>query len=303
MTMRGHWGKAITSIAAALAGACTAPGERTAAGEQTAPAHREAAYAIGGRRVQLVDGLSELEAAPGSAARIVTRYFGNEIRHDLNADGRDDVVFLVTQETGGSGIFYYVVAALDTADGYAGSDAVLLGDRIAPQTIEIRPNDIIVVNYADRAPGESFVTAPSVGKSIWLKLDPATLQFGEVAQNFEGEADPARMSLQMKTWTWVRATYGDGRELVPRDAGAFTLTFRGDGVVEVTTDCNRMTGGFTVNGRELAFGDMAATRMYCEGAQESEFAQLLANTASHFFTSRGELVLNLRFDSGSAVFR
>jgi hypothetical protein len=48
---------------------------------------------------------------------------------------------------------------------------------------------------------------------------------------------------------------------------------------------------------------MAATRMYCEGAQEAGFAELLANTASHFFTSGGELVLNLRFDSGSAVFR
>ena len=76
------------------------------------------------------------------------------------------------------------------ASGLVGSQGVLLGDRIAPQTTELRADGVVVVSYADRAPGESFATPPSVGKSIWLKLDPATLQFGEVVQDFEGEADP-----------------------------------------------------------------------------------------------------------------
>ena len=37
------------------------------------------------------------------ARRIVTRYFGHELETDLNDDGREDVVFLVTQGRGGSG--------------------------------------------------------------------------------------------------------------------------------------------------------------------------------------------------------
>jgi len=45
-----------------------------------------------------------------------------------------------------------------------------------------------VVNYAVRAPGEPMTARPSVGKSVWLKLDPQTMQFGEVVQNFEGES-------------------------------------------------------------------------------------------------------------------
>ena len=49
--------------------------------------------------------------------------------------------------------------------------------------------NVIVVNYADRAPGEPFTTQPSVGKSIWLKLDPQSRQWGTVEQNFEGEAN------------------------------------------------------------------------------------------------------------------
>jgi len=44
---------------------------------------------------------------------------------------------LLTQETGGSGIFYYVAFALNTENGYAGGRTVLLGDRIAPQTTEL----------------------------------------------------------------------------------------------------------------------------------------------------------------------
>jgi heat shock protein HslJ len=265
--------------------------------------HRNAQYSIDGRPVKLVDGQSEVTAVPGSAARIVTRYFGNEMRHDLNGDGQDDVVFLLTQETGGTGIFYYVVAALSTEHGYVGSQGVFLGDRIAPQTTEIRPNDIIVVNYADRTPGEGYATRPSVGKSRWLKLDPATLQFGEVAQDFEGEADPARMTLEMTSWTWIRANRGDGTEIVPNQAGAFTLNFHPDGVFTATTDCNRVTGRFVARDHGLTFGDMAATQRFCEGSQQRAFTALLADASGYTFTSRGELVLALKSDGGSVTFR
>jgi len=57
------------------------------------------------------------------------------------------------QEVGGSGVFYYAVVALNTVNGYVGSDAVFLGDCIAPQTIEIGKGNVIIVNYAERANG------------------------------------------------------------------------------------------------------------------------------------------------------
>ena len=118
------------------------------------------------------------------------------MRHDLNDDGREDTVFLLTQTKGGSGTFFYVVSALNLPNGFVGSDAVLLGDRIAPQTTEIDEGktaigtvrkNVIVVNYADRKPEDPMTTPPSIGKSIWLKLDPSTVRFAEVAKNFEGE--------------------------------------------------------------------------------------------------------------------
>lgn len=264
--------------------------------------HRNIEYTIGGRPVLLVDGVADEPAAPGSAARNVTRYFGNEVHGDLNGDGREDIVFLLTQEPGGSGTFFYAAAALDTPQGLVGSHAVFIGDRIAPQTTELRADGVIVVNFADRAPGESFATPPSVGKSIWLKLDPATLEIGEVVQDFEGEADPDVMQLDMKTWVWIRAVDG-GNEIVPRQTEAFTLTFEG-GMFSATTDCNRVRGSYTTQGRELTFADnMAATRMFCADSQEAVFTELLRRTARYSFTSRGELVLELAGNAGSITFR
>jgi len=151
-----------------------------------------ATYTIQGQKVTLKNGISEVSVAPGSASKIVTRYFGNEVNYDFNGDGREDEAFILTQETGGSGIFYYVVVVLNTINGFVGSDGVLLGDRIAPQTTEMGKGNIVIVNYADRKPEESFAVQPSVGKSMWLLLDPKTMQFGEVAQNFEGESNIAK---------------------------------------------------------------------------------------------------------------
>lgn len=127
---------------------------------------------------------------------IIPTFFGNEVFHDLNDDGREDVAFIVTHSSGGSGTFYYVVAALNMSEGYRGSEGFLLGDRIAPQSTNIdegigaegrQRQNVIVVNYADRKPDEPMTAKPTVGKSVWLKLDSSTMQFGEVARDFEGE--------------------------------------------------------------------------------------------------------------------
>jgi hypothetical protein len=66
---------------------------------------------------------------------------------------------------------------------------VYIGDRIAPQTTNVDEKGIILVNYADRAPGEAFTVRPSQGKTLRLKFDPATLTLGELVVDFEGESN------------------------------------------------------------------------------------------------------------------
>lgn len=98
-----------------------------------------------------------------------TRYFGNEMKGDFNGDGLEDVSFIITRDEGGSGTFFYVVVALNSADNYTGTNAIFLGDRIAPQTTEFR-DGLIIVNYADRKPDEPMTARPSQGVSKYLKV-------------------------------------------------------------------------------------------------------------------------------------
>lgn len=154
--------------------------------------YKDAEYVIDGQRVKLEGGVAETEVAPGSVSRITTSYFGNELMTDLDGDGDKDVAFVLTQTTGGSGTFYYAVAALNTPGGYVGTDGYLLGDRIAPQTTELSPNPrhvrVVVFNYVDRTPGDPMTTQPSVGKGVYLKIVPETVQWATVESDFEGES-------------------------------------------------------------------------------------------------------------------
>ncbi len=150
--------------------------------------YKNIAYEIDGQSILLKNGFTEIEVVPNSASKMKVQYFGNELMSDINSDGREDVVFILTIETGGSGTFYYVVGALNTENGYIGTDGYFLGDRIAPQTIEksqdVRQKDVIVVNYADRDEGEPMTAQPTVGKSVYLKLDSQANRWAVVANNF-----------------------------------------------------------------------------------------------------------------------
>jgi hypothetical protein len=143
----------------------------TTPASQSAFDARNASYIIEGALVTLTNGVAETAATTDSTSKIITRYFGNEARGDINGDGRDDLAFLLTQERGGTGIFYYAVAVLDTASGFVTTNTFFIGDRIAPQTINIM-DGIINVNYAERKPGEPFTARPSIGVTKYLKVTP-----------------------------------------------------------------------------------------------------------------------------------
>ena len=125
----------------------------------------------------------------------------------------------------------------------------------------------------------------------------------EVAHDFEGEADPDRMTLGMKTWTWIKTEYNNDTLKEPAEKDAFTLSFS-DGRVQGTTDCNGFNGAYLVDGRKIHFDDkFAMTRMFCPDSQETEFVAMLLEIDSFFFTSPGRLILEIKLDSGVMHFR
>jgi len=131
---------------------------------------RNASFTVNGTLVTLVNGVSSA-VVENSSASTTTRYLGSEAEGDLNGDGLEDLAFWVTQESGGSGTFYYVVVALKSAGGYTATNAFRIGDRIAPQSMEIRSEAReLHVNFADRKRGEPMTTPPSEAKVLLLKV-------------------------------------------------------------------------------------------------------------------------------------
>ncbi|WP_175498349.1 Gmad2 immunoglobulin-like domain-containing protein [Desulfuromusa kysingii] len=66
-------------------------------------------------------------------------------------------------------------SALNVGGDYQGTNAVFLGDRIAPQSVEIRSGSIIVL-YKDRRADEAMVTMPLISKTKRLSFEAGRLK-------------------------------------------------------------------------------------------------------------------------------
>lgn len=130
---------------------------------------QNATYTIEGKKVTLVNG----KAQDGNAS---TTIFDTPAVGDLNGDGALDAGVILVVSGVGSGTFYYSAAALNNTSNYTyeGTNAIILGDRIAPQTKSIQ-NEIYTVNFAKRAEGEPMTAQPSVGVSKYFKVSNGTL--------------------------------------------------------------------------------------------------------------------------------
>lgn len=126
-------------------------------------------YIIEGRSVTLTDGVYE-ESIPNSSTKIVTRLFSEPATGDMNGDETDDAGVILTQEPGGSGTFFYSAVAIQEEGMFFGTNGVLLGDIIAPQTYAIAKEQF-VVNYADRPEGAPMTESPSVGVTDAFEMD------------------------------------------------------------------------------------------------------------------------------------
>lgn len=133
-----------------------------------------------------------------------------------------------------------------------------------------------------------------------------SMKFESVNSTMNGSAisptpeDPTEIT--SKKWTWVNTQMNDGTNITPSTEGAFTLNFGTDLTVQAGTDCNNGNGSYSLGeNNSLTFGPMATTQMFCEASNETRFYQDINNVGSYMIKD-GQLVLMLKFDSGSMIF-
>lgn len=124
---------------------------------QPAIDYKDAIYRIGESDVTLLGGQHAQPAASDSSAQAVTRVVEPPEHGAGTLAGRPAVAVFLSQESGGSGTFYY--AAVVFADGRG--TTFQIGDRIQPIKIAINGDDV-AVTYLDRKPDEPMAVPPTV---------------------------------------------------------------------------------------------------------------------------------------------
>jgi hypothetical protein len=166
------------TVVAALLAACdasiTEPKETRTQAEAAQSAFLNVTFEIDSAAVTLHGGHAAQPAAPGSRTEIVTDIFGAPTEADLDGDGDRDAVMFLVRESGGSGAFYYIAAALTSAEGVVGTNTLLLGDRIAPLSFEVG-RGLIAANIATRGREEPMSNAPSVKQTRYFTLEGTRL--------------------------------------------------------------------------------------------------------------------------------
>lgn len=133
---------------------------------------KNTSFTVNGALITLVNGVSSSPIV-NSTARTTTHYLGGEAEGDLNGDGLVDFAFWVTQDAGGSGTFFYVVVALKNSSGYTTTNAFLVGDRITPESMQIRTDAReLHVNFIGRTRDAPMTAPPSEPKVLLLKVTP-----------------------------------------------------------------------------------------------------------------------------------
>ena len=143
-----------------------------------------ATYTIEGVPVRLKEGRAETPAAPNSALRVRTSVFGEPAQGSLDAGGAIGSALILVHSPGGSGTFYYVGVAGRLSDGYVGSNAVLLGDRLVVKSVSLR-NGLVIVEYLERAPEAPMAAAPTIPSTMVLRYRRGRLR--SLAAIGEGE--------------------------------------------------------------------------------------------------------------------
>lgn len=251
---------------------------------------KNSSFVIDEKKIRLKRGVSKIKLDKNSATKLITQYTGTNVVGDINGDGADDMAIILSQQSGGNEIRYYASVISSEKGKYKSSNTVFIGDRINVYSIALN-NGNIMMEYADLPKEDTTVFAPTVLLSKILKFESGVLS---QKQN--------EISLFGRSWKWKKTIMNNGKSTVPNNEDAFSLFFGDDGKIFITTDCNTFSGIHKISDNKLTLGPLKSTRKFCEESQEDIFIKSLNEVDTWFINEKQQLILQLKFDSGSIIF-
>jgi heat shock protein HslJ len=232
-------------------------------------------------------------SAAGGASRPIVELAGDfRAVGDLNGDGVDEAVAVLTHSGGGSGSFSYL-AVVSRRDGTVRNIATTaLGDRVQLRSVRIQGGKLLASGL--RAGTSDAACCP--GELVQWEW---TLRDGTLST--PGAVRTGRLSLAVLTGPeWMLRAWN-----INEPAGvepAVTLSYYA-GRFSGTSGCNRYTGGVTESTTpgELSVGLLAGTRMACPDAASSverRFIEQLTGAKTYGFML-GRLAISYAKADGS----
>ena len=82
-------------------------------------------------------------------------------------------------------------------------------------------------------------------------------------------------------WKLDSLARADAPEATISDPSLFTMALADDKTLQVRSDCNRASGGYTASGSTISIGPLASTKAYCASAPiDSDYLALLGGEST-----------------------
>jgi heat shock protein HslJ len=178
--------------------------------------------------------------------------------------------------------------------------SMYIGEQVRIQSITVSGAQA-TVNYLIHDRDQTFAERPRVSTTAIFDIAAGTVvQAGRtpkteavmVVKDFKGK------------YSWIKTVPKDGDEIVPVAPDRFGLLFNAN-QIEIQTDCNLGNATFTAlagSSTEFTVGEIAATKMFCESAQETIYFDMFRQVDRYEESEDGDLTLYFRDDDGYMEF-
>ncbi len=222
-------------------------------------------------------------------ARVITLTaqddFATEVENKVQA-----VPIIVTE--GGLQNNFLAILEGDNLDHVA---SLPIGQMIKIQTV-VRAGNQVTINYLVHDRGQELAEVPKIQTTALF--DIVTKQVMQAGRTPASETYIAVKSF-VGEYLWKTTKFSDGKTVIPRKDGVFTLQFDANRI-SLGTDCNTGSALYkaeTGSSTSFTIEPIDSTKMFCEPGQEGEYFSMMQSVLDYDEEADGTIVFTLKDDA------